>query len=71
MVSGHHHDEERIPERTTPQGTQEEGVERPRPVYQVETYARTAMAAQTPIEVGTLDITSRVQLIAEVEVGPR
>ena len=50
---------------------QEEGVERPRPVYQVETYARTAMAAQTPIEVGTLDITSRVQLIAEVEVGPR
>jgi len=50
---------------------QEEGVERPRPVYQVETYARTAMAAQTPIEVGTLDITSRVQLIAEVEVGLR
>ena len=50
---------------------QEEGVERPRPVYQVETYARTATAAQTPIEVGTLDITSRVQLIAEIEVGPR
>ncbi len=50
---------------------QEEGVERPRPIYQVEAYARTAMAAQTPIEVGTLDITSKVQLIAEVEVGPR
>jgi len=28
-------------------------------------------AAVTPIEVGTLDITSRVQLIAEVEVGAR
>jgi len=27
--------------------------------------------AQTPIEVGMLDITSKVQLIAEVEVGPR
>jgi len=25
----------------------------------------------TPIEVGTLEITSRVQLIAEVETGPR
>lgn len=50
---------------------QEEGVERPRPVYQAEFgAARTAMA-QTPIEVGTLDISSRVQLIAEVEVGPR
>jgi hypothetical protein len=28
-------------------------------------------AAPTPIEVGTLDITSRVQLIAEVEAGAR
>jgi hypothetical protein len=28
-------------------------------------------AAPTPIEVGTLDITSRVQLIAEVELGAR
>jgi hypothetical protein len=27
------------------------------------------MAAQTPIEIGSLDITSRVQLIAEVQVG--
>ena len=51
---------------------QEEGVERPRPVYQAEFGAtRTAMAAATPIEVGTLDITSRVQLIAEVEGGAR
>ncbi|MDQ2922496.1 MAG: SIMPL domain-containing protein [Acidobacteriota bacterium] len=51
---------------------QEEGVERPRPVYQAEYgLARTTMATPTPIEVGTLDITSRVQLIAEVEVGPR
>jgi hypothetical protein len=31
----------------------------------------TAAAVQTPIEVGTLDITSRVQLVAEVEVGAR
>jgi uncharacterized protein YggE len=51
---------------------QEEGVERPRPVYQAEFgLARTAIATNTPIEVGTLDITSRVQLIAEVEIGPR
>jgi uncharacterized protein YggE len=51
---------------------QEEGVERPRPVYQAEFgMARTAAATSTPIEVGSLDITSRVQLIAEVEGGPR
>lgn len=51
---------------------QEEGVERPRPVYQAEFGAtRTAMAAQTPIELGSLDITSKVQLIAEVEAAPR
>ena len=49
---------------------QEEGVERPRPMYEVQAQMRT-MAAATPIEVGSLDITSRVQLIAEVEVGPR
>jgi hypothetical protein len=30
---------------------------------------RTMAAAQTPIEVGSLEITSRVQLIAEVEGG--
>ena len=44
---------------------QEEGIERPRPIYQTDLRV-TAMA--TPIEVGTLDITSRVQLIAEAEV---
>jgi uncharacterized protein len=47
---------------------QEEGV-RPRPLAE-NTYARDAMvsqAAPTPIEAGTLEITSRVQLIAEVE----
>ena len=49
---------------------QEEGVERPRPVYQAEFgRAQSTMATATPIEVGTLDITSSVQLIAEVEVG--
>jgi len=49
---------------------QEEGVERPRPIYADQVQMRT-MAAQTPIEVGSLDITSRVQLIAEIETGPR
>jgi uncharacterized protein YggE len=49
---------------------QEEGL-RPRPITE-NTYARDAMvsqAASTPIEVGTLDITSRVQLIAEIDTG--
>ena len=49
---------------------QEEGVDRPRPLYEGQLQMKT-MSAPTPIEVGTLDITSRVQLIAEVEVGPR
>lgn len=52
----------------------EEGVERPRPMYdsmQTMRAGREGMAAQTPIEVGTLDITSRVQLIAEIEGGAR
>ncbi len=45
----------------------------PRPVYDAE-YGRNRMMAQsaaapTPIEVGTLDITSQVQLIAEIEAG--
>ena len=46
----------------------EDGGQRPTPVYQSESYAR-ATAASTPIEVGSLDIRSRVQLIAEVEVN--
>jgi uncharacterized protein YggE len=52
---------------------QEEGVERPRPIYQAEYGRMQAMAEKvpTPVEVGTLEITSRVQLIAEVEVGVR
>ena len=49
---------------------QEEGVQQPRPIYTDQLQTRT-MAASTPVEVGTLDITSRVQLIAEVELGPR
>ena len=50
---------------------QEEGVDRPRPMYdQVQTMSMMKQAS-TPIEVGTLDITSRVQLIAEIEVGAR
>lgn len=48
---------------------QEEGVERPRPIYLDQMQMRTTAAAATPIEVGTLEITSRVQLIAEVEVA--
>jgi len=48
---------------------QEEGTNRPRPVYEMDQMQsmRAGVAAPTPIEVGTLDITSRVQLIAEVE----
>lgn len=48
---------------------QEEGVERPRPIFQDQVQMRTMSAAPTPIEVGALEITSRVQLIAEVELG--
>lgn len=53
---------------------EEEGVQRPRPIYEATAglqSMRAGIAASTPIEVGTLDITSRVQLIAEVEVAPR
>ena len=50
---------------------QEEGVERPRPIYEGAMQMMRTNTASTPIEVGTLDITSRVQLIAEVEVGAR
>ena len=50
---------------------QEEGTNRPRPVYEMDQMQtmRAGVAAATPIEVGSLDITSRVQLIAEVEAG--
>ena len=50
---------------------QEEGVQRPRPVSEVQFGLVRASAAPTPIEVGSLDITSHVQLIAEIEVAPR
>lgn len=50
---------------------QEEGVQRPRPVYEDQMQMRTMAATATPIEIGTLDITSRVQLIAEIEGGNR
>ncbi len=46
---------------------QEEGTVRPRPVYQDERMGLMKAQAATPIEVGSLEITSRVQLIAEVE----
>jgi len=45
---------------------QEEGLVRPIPIYD-KMEARAMAAAQTPIEVGTLDVTARVQLVAEVE----
>lgn len=50
---------------------QEEGVQQPRPIYADQFQMKTMAAAPTPIEVGTLDITSRVQLVAEIEAGPR
>ncbi len=49
----------------------EEGVDRPRPLYMDQMQARVMKAESTPIEVGTLDITSRVQLTAEIEIGAR
>lgn len=49
---------------------QEEGVEKPRPMEYAQ-MRTTAANASTPVEVGTLDITSRVQLVAEIEVGAR
>lgn len=47
---------------------QEEGFVRPpQPVYQAEAFMTKRDSVATPIEVGSLDITSRVLLIAEVE----
>ena len=50
---------------------QEEGFQQrpPQPILQSEAFMMKRDAATTPVEVGSLDITSRVQLIAEVEVG--
>ena len=51
---------------------QEEGTVRPRPPMEEMMQMRTADAvANTPIEIGTLDIRSRVQLIAEIEATAR
>ena len=52
---------------------QEEGTIRPRPVYEdmAQVQSMRAGVPMTPIEVGSLDITSRVQLIAEIEGGVR
>lgn len=48
---------------------QEEGFQQrpPVPIYQTETFMAGKSAVATPIEVGSLEITSRVQVIAEVE----
>jgi len=48
---------------------QEEGFQQrpPVPIYQTETFTAKA-AVSTPIEVGSLDISSKVQLIAEIEI---
>lgn len=50
---------------------QEEGFQQrpPVPVYQAETFMAKRDAVATPIEVGSLDISSRVQVIAEVETN--
>ncbi|HET6973858.1 MAG TPA: SIMPL domain-containing protein [Pyrinomonadaceae bacterium] len=49
---------------------QEEGFQQrpPTPIYRTESFAKADMAS-TPIEVGSLEISSRVQLIAEVETN--
>ena len=50
---------------------QEEGFQQrpPVPVYQAESFMVKRDAVATPIEVGSLDISSRVQVIAEVETN--
>lgn len=49
---------------------QEEGLERPRPMYEANAgLMRASAQVATPVEVGSLEITSRVQLIAEVEAN--
>jgi uncharacterized protein YggE len=50
---------------------QEEGFIRPpQPVYQAEAFMAKRDAVTTPIEIGSLDISSRVQLVAIVEMNP-
>jgi len=50
---------------------QEEGISMPRPIYAEQAQLMRSSAAPTPIEVGKLDISSRVQLVAEIEIGSR
>jgi len=48
----------------------EEGFQRPpQPVYQAEAFMAKRDLASTPIEIGSLDITSRVQLVAIIEMN--
>ena len=48
----------------------EEGFQRPpQPVYQAEAFMA-KRDASTPVEIGSLDVTSRVQLVAIVEMNP-
>jgi uncharacterized protein YggE len=47
---------------------QEEGTVRPRPMYEAEmARGMIAQKVSTPIEIGSLEITGRVQLVVEVE----
>ena len=48
---------------------QEDGFQRPQPIYQAQEFAMVRSQAATPIEVGSLEIRSRVQLIAEIEMN--
>jgi len=50
---------------------QEEGFQQrpPVPIYQTESFMAAKSAVATPIEVGSLEISSRVQVIAEVETN--
>lgn len=49
---------------------QEEGFQRPpQPVYQAEAFMAKRDAVTTPVEIGSLDITSRVQLVALIEMN--
>lgn len=49
---------------------QEEGFQRPpQPVYMYDAMSAKRESVSTPIEVGSLDITSRVMLIAEIEAN--
>ena len=48
---------------------QEQGFQRPQPILQNESLMMRSAAPTTPVQVGSLDISSRVQLIAEIAIG--